>query len=409
MRMEMDRIRWTAGAAVLALLAACGGGDDGEAGGPKGGTDTTAAAVAGGDSASGGAQGAAPSSSIPAGPTTQLSPNELGRILVLEYHRLGSPEGEFVRTLEHFRQDLQALHAAGYRPVTMRQVIEGNIDIPAGTTPVVFTMDDATRGQFYYTADGQIDPNTMMGSWAAFKERNPSWGPGGMVWCILPAAAHPSNFFGETPDKGTPREQREATIRKKMEYIVQNGHEVCNHTLYHARLDRASNDQQAMDWIGIGEDSIKAYLPADYDIVTFALPLGMWPRNHAAAWEGTYRDGKRYQNTVVLEVSGGANVSPFDNRWDPHSVDRFIVAPGALEGMLRRWEADPTNRYVSDGDPRTVSYPPAMAQYVNRGALGGRTPREVAAPAAAAPAGGAQPAGAGAQPAPAAGGTGTPR
>lgn len=395
MRMEMERTRKAAALALLAVLAACGG-EGGDAGGEtKSGTDTTTAAAAAGDSAGAQAQGGEPASNLPAGPTTDLPPNELGRIMVLEYHRTGSPEGEFVRTLENFRKDLQALHAAGYRPVTMRQVIEGNIDIPRGTTPVVFTMDDATRGQFYYRPDGSIDPNTMMGSWVQFKEQNPSWGPGGMVWCILPAAQHPSNFFGETVDRETPREQREATIRKKMEFIVQNGHEVCNHTLYHARLDRASGDQQAMDWIGIGEDSIKAYLPADYDIVTFALPLGMWPRNKSVAWQGTYRDGKRYQNTVVLEVSGGPNVSPFDNRWDPHSVDRFIVAPGALERQLRHWEESPAQRYVSDGDPRTVSYPASMAQYLNRNALGGRTAREVAgAPAAAAPAAGgaAQPA-----------------
>lgn len=400
MRMEMERIRSVASAALLAVLAACGGGD--AAGDKAGGTDTTAAAAAGGDSAAGGqqAQGAQPANNLPAGPTTDLPPNELGRIMVLEYHRTGSPEGEFVRTLENFRKDIRALYEAGYRPVTMRQVIEGNIDIPRGTTPVVFTMDDATRGQFYLTASGEVDPNTMMGSWMSFKEQNPGWGPGGMVWCILPAAAHPSNFFGETPDRGTPREQREANIRKKMEIIVRDGHEVCNHTLYHARLDRAQSDQQAMDWIGLGEDSIKAYLPADYDIVTFALPLGMWPRNKSAAWQGTYRDGKRYENVVVLEVSGGPSVTPWDTRWDPHSVDRFIVAPGALEAQLRRWEADPTNRYVSDGDPRTVSYPASMAQYLNRGALGGRTAREVAGAPAAPPAGGAAPAAPGAAPAP---------
>ncbi|HEV3051380.1 MAG TPA: hypothetical protein VGX50_13845 [Longimicrobium sp.] len=403
MRTEMEWIRGTAAAALLALLAACGGGDD--AGGAGGEAPKDSATAAPFDSAGGGAQsspGGQPRNNLPAGPTTQLPPNELGRIIVLEYHRTGSPEGEFVRTLENFRKDLRALHDAGYRPVTMRQVLEGNIDIPRGTTPVVFTMDDATRGQFYLRPDGSVDPNTMMGSWMSFKEQNPSWGPGGMVWCILPAAAHPSNFFGETKDRDTPREQREATIRKKMEIIIRDGHEVCNHTLYHARLDRASSAQQAMDWIGIGEDSIKAYLPADYDIVTFALPLGMWPDQKSAAWEGTYRNGKRYENKVVLEVSGGPNVTPWDTRWDPHSVDRFIVAPGALEAQLRRWEQDPTHRYVSDGDPQTISYPASMAQYLNRSALGGRTPREL--PAAAAPAaGGAAPA------APAAGGAGKSR
>jgi peptidoglycan/xylan/chitin deacetylase (PgdA/CDA1 family) len=397
MRMEMDLSRRIAAAALVALLAACGGGDEPATQGSTAG-DSAGVTVTGDSAAAGGPQAAStPRSNLPAGPTTQLPPNELGRIMVLEYHRTGSPEGEFVRTLENFRKDLKALHDAGYRPVTMRQVLEGNIDIPQGTTPVVFTMDDATRGQFYLRPDGSVDPNTMMGSWMSFKEQNPSWGPGGMVWCILPAAAHPSNFFGETADRETPREQREANIRKKMEIIVRDGHEVCNHTLYHARLDRASGVQQAMDWIGIGEDSIKAYLPADYDIVTFALPLGMWPAQKSAAWEGTYRNGKRYENKVVLEVSGGPSVTPWDTRWDPHSVDRFIVAPGALEAQLRRWEQDPTNRYISDGDPQTISYPASQAQYLNRSALGGRTPREVAAAApaaagaapAAAPAGGA--------------------
>jgi peptidoglycan/xylan/chitin deacetylase (PgdA/CDA1 family) len=404
MRMEMERMRTAAAAALLVLLAACGGGDGG--GEKASATDTTAAAAASADSAAGGqqAQAGQPANDLPAGPTTNLPPNELGRIMVLEYHRTGSPEGEFVRTLENFRKDLKALHDAGYRPVTMRQVLEGNIDIPRGTTPVVFTMDDATRGQFYLTPSGEVDPNTMMGSWMSFKEQNPSWGPGGMVWCILPAATHPSNFFGETPDRETPREQREANIRKKMEIILRDVHEVCNHTLYHARLDRANSDQQAQDWIGLGEDSIKAYLPPDYDIVTFALPLGMWPRNKPLAWQGTYRDGKRYEYRVILEVSGGPSVSPFDTRWDPHSVDRFIVAPGALERQLAHWERDPTNRYVSDGDPRTVSYPASMAQYLNRSALGGRTPREIAAPAGAAQA----PAGA-APAAPASGGVGNGR
>ena len=123
--------------------------------------------------------------------------------------------------------------------------------------------------------------------------------------------------------------------------------------------------------------------------------------------QGTYRDGKRSENKVVLEVSGGPSVTPWDTRWDPHSVDRFIVAPGALERQLQRWEQDPTNRYISDGDPQTVSYPASMAQYLNRSALGGRTPREV--PAASAPAAGGGAPGGAAPAAPAAGGAGKSR
>jgi hypothetical protein len=353
--------------ALLLVLGACGDREPRGVGAAAGDTSS----VAPDDTA-----GAPPASNVPVGPTTDLPPNELGRILVLEYHRLGQDEGEWIRRPENFRRDLQRLYELGYRPVLMRDVAEGNIDIPAGTSPVVFTIDDASLGQFYLREDGSIDPNTMMGMWDAFQRENPAW-HFGAVWCILPAATYPSNFFGERPDREVPREQREQRIRRKMEYIVENRHEACNHTLYHARLDRARDDRQVQDWIGLGQDSILAYLPDDYEIVTFALPLGMWPRNRELAWRGSYREGRSYRHTSILEVTGGPQVSPFHRAYDPRSVNRFIVAPNALERQLERWEQDPANRYVSDGDPRTVTYPSRMAGELNREALRGREAREV--------------------------------
>ena len=135
----------------------------------------------------------------------------------------------------------------------------------------------------------------------------------------------------------------ESRIRRKVDYLVDNGHEICNHTLYHARLDRARDDAQVQEFIGRGEDSIQVYLPENYDIVTFALPLGMWPKTRSLAWQGVYQ-GKPYEYRAVLEVSGDANESPFDTGFDPRSVNRFIVAPGRLERQLAAWERDPADR-----------------------------------------------------------------
>lgn len=364
-----------AAAALAALLAACGGGDAEPAA-----RDAAAAPEPA-------AEAAAPTAEAPAtdaGPVVDLPPNELGRIMVLEYHRLGQNEGEWIRSPENFQRDLQTLYEKGYRPITMRQVVEGNIDVPAGTTPVVFTFDDSSLGQFYYRPDGTIDPATMVGMWDAFQKANPSWKHGG-VWCVLPGADHPSNFFGEKKSRDVPREQREADIRRKMEYLVKSGHEICNHTLYHARLDKG-DAAQVQEWIGVGEDSLKAYLPADYDIVTLALPLGMWPKNKPLAWKGTYRDGKTYEYKAILEVSGGPSVSPYDVKFDPHSIDRFIVAPRALERQLEAWEKDPTSRYVSDGLPDVISVPQSAAGQVDRSKWSGKEVRTVQGAATAAPA-----------------------
>jgi len=296
------------------------------------------------------------------GPATEFPANEVGEIMVLEYHRLGEPEGEFYRSREHFAQDLQTLYDAGFRPITMRQMLTGEIDIPRGTTPVVFTIDDSSTGQFHLLGDGTPDPATMVGMWSAFSEANPEW-EHGATWCVLPGADHPSNFFGELPSREVERGIREDRIRRKVDYLVSRGHEICNHTLYHARLDRAGNDAQVQEWIGRGEDSIQVYLPPDYDIVTLALPLGMWPANRSLAWRGTH-NGRSYEYLGVLEVTGGPNPSPFDARFDPHSVKRVIVAPGALPRALTRYEREPDKRYISDGDPSTITVPAANAERV---------------------------------------------
>ena len=341
---------------VLLTTLACGGSDAAK---------TEANAAPARDSVA--ADSAAPPAAAPIaddGPRTQAPPNELGKIMVLEYHRLGDNEGEWYRSEANFRRDLETLYQHGYRPITMRQVAEGNIDVPAGTTPVVFVIDDSSLKQFYYLPDGSIDPGTMMGMWTAFQKQNPAW-RGGATWCVLPGAEHPSNFWGEKKSKETPRAEREATILKKVTFAVENGHEICNHTMWHAQLSKYP-DAFVQDQIGSGQDSIMHYLPADYKIVTFALPLGLWPKNRSLAWRGTYRDGKTYSYETVLEVSGGPNESPYDVRYDGHSVNRVIAAPGALDREIAYFDKNPGLRFVSDGDPETITVPAADAARVDR-------------------------------------------
>lgn len=304
-------------------------------------------------------------SAVPsAGPTTELPPNELGEILVLEYHRLGEPEGEFYRSRENFQKDLETLYAAGFRPITVRQLISGDIDLPIGTSPVVFTIDDSSTGQFYFDENGEVDPNTMVGMWTAFSRANPEWS-NGATWCVLPGADHPSNFFGERPSREVPRAEREDRIRRKVTFLIENGHEICNHTLYHARLDRARDDLQVQEWIGRGEDSIRVYLPPNYEIVTFALPLGMWPANRDLVFRGVHA-GREYSYQAVLEVTGGPSPSPFDVAFDPASINRVIVTPGAIERHLRRYESEPLRRYVSDGISGSIAVPVELEDRVDR-------------------------------------------
>ena len=370
--MKKLRMEMAAAAALALLLAACGG-DRPAANDGKAAAGDSGKAPAGQTAPARQQAAAAPGEDN--GPKAKTGPNELGRLLVLEYHRIGNNEGEWYRSEAHFRNDLQMLWDRGYRPVTMRDVANGNINLPAGTSPVVFVFDDSSQGQFYYLPNGEIDPHTMVGMWEAFRAQHAAWSGGG-TWCVLPGAVHPSNFWGEKKSNEVPKAEREATIRKKVGFLLERGHEICNHTMWHAQLSKYP-DAFVQDQIGSGKDSISVYLPPNYPWTTFALPLGMWPKTRSLAWHGTYRNGKTYDNKVVLEVSGGPQVSPFDTGWNPHSVKRFIAAPNALEHQLAAWDAHPEERYISDGDPNTVTYPQRLASRLNRAALGGKQARAV--------------------------------
>jgi len=73
----------------------------------------------------------------------QLPPNELGRVMILEYHKIDYPEARWTRTPENFRRDLATLYAKGYRLIALGDLLDGRIVLPAGTTPIVLTFDDS--------------------------------------------------------------------------------------------------------------------------------------------------------------------------------------------------------------------------------------------------------------------------
>src|SRR6476660_9098188 len=77
-------------------------------------------------------------------------PNLLGRVPILEYHLIAEQDSRWGRLRDGFRRDLELLYQRGYRPITVAQLIDKSFDLPAGMSPVVFTFDDASPGQFRY-------------------------------------------------------------------------------------------------------------------------------------------------------------------------------------------------------------------------------------------------------------------
>jgi hypothetical protein len=305
---------------------------------------------------------------IAKGAADHRTPNELGRIPILEYHLLGDSDTRWHVERNHFRRDLERLYASGYRPVSISELVDRKIDLPAGLSPVVFTFDDAGPSQFSYIDHNgtlEIDPNSAVGIWVAFHKEHPDW-RNKATFCVLSGGAAGHSFFGEKGIEGQKSEWR----FRKMRYLAEEGFELCGHTLWHANLGKYS-DAVVQEQIARGTLAIDSAVPG-YRVRTFALPLGVWPKNRALAVAGEWknpRGGKvaRYDFDAVLEVSGGPARSPYDAAFDPKRLTRIEVFANALERTLDQLEQS-GNRYVSDGDQSRIARPAATKVALGRAA-----------------------------------------
>lgn len=263
--------------------------------------------------------------------------DHVGRIPVLEYHLIGQRESRWGRTPETFRKDLELLYERGYRPITVAQLLARDFaDVPAGMSPVVFTFDDASPGQFSYIERNgrlEIDPQSAVGIWMDFAQRHPDW-KGRATFCMLNGGEHGHNFFG---DKERFYGQKREWRFLKVKWLADNGFELCNHTLWHAKLSRYP-DAMVQEQIARNSMGIDSAV-SGYRIRTFALPLGLWPKNRSLAWSGSWtepRSGKvvKYDFDAVLEVSGGPTRSPYDPRFNPKSINRVEVFGDELQKTL---------------------------------------------------------------------------
>jgi len=282
--------------------------------------------------------------------SSNLPANHAGRIPVLEYHVIGGTKNElYTRTVESFKADLEDVYKRGYRPITIAQLLDKDFaDVPAGMSPVVFVFDDASPSQFRYieSADGKltIDPTSAVGIWLDFAKNHPGW-KNRATFCMLNGASAGHNFFGDSPKyEGQKKQWR----FQKVKWLADQGFELCDHTVWHARLDKFP-ENVVQQQISANALAIDSAVPG-YKVRTMALPYGIWPKNKQLAWEGTWTDPKTnqthpYKFDAVLEVAGGPTRSPYDPEFNAHSIKRVQAVGNDIHKTLDQLDAS-KSRFV---------------------------------------------------------------
>ena len=276
-----------------------------------------------------------------------VRPNEAGNIPILEYHQL-VPDTEKVSGYKYrigdFRNDMEKLYSLGYRPISLSDMLHGNIDVPAGLSPVVLTFDDALPGQVDYDDSGNITPDCAVGVLEAMHQEHPDWSLKATFF-VLPRKGYSDYFF--QPDYS----------QAKLQWLAANGFELGNHTIHHLLGIKSWPDSRVEAEFAQAKALIQQNVPG-YNVDTLALPYGVFPRNQKLVISGS-SGGVTYHNICALLAGAGPAPSPIDKKFNPYRLQRII--PGSEKFALLFWltylQQHPNRRFISDGDPNTFTVP----------------------------------------------------
>jgi hypothetical protein len=278
-------------------------------------------------------------------PAGSAPPNELGQIPVLMHHQISNDTSNvYDLTANEFRAELQRLWQDGFVPITASALVNAKIDIPDDRRPVVMTFDDGTKSQFALLPDGSVDPDTAVGIMLAFAQKHPDFKPAGTFY----VNANPFELGGN--------------LSNGLRWLTTHGFEIGNHTTSHVDLSSLDDTGVQKELAGNAQ-MIERALPG-YKIRTMALPFGIMPSTSSLAVSGSW-GGTSYGPYGVMLVGANPSPSPFASDFDPAGIPRIRSAhlpwKTTQDYEWDYWQSvledNPSSVYVSDGDPRTISFP----------------------------------------------------
>jgi peptidoglycan/xylan/chitin deacetylase (PgdA/CDA1 family) len=286
-------------------------------------------------------------------------PNEAGFIPILEYHEITSgsvPSRDYQVPISQFRDDMEKLYSLGYRPIGLHDFLLGKIDVPTGMSPVIITFDDSLRGQVDFDSNGQISPDCAAGVLVQMNKEHNDWPLRG-VFFIVPMRGTEEYFY------------QKRYSAQKLKWLTQQGFEIGNHTLRHLPGMNRWPDSEAEGEIAGGKALIQKYLP-NYPIDTLALPFGVYPRNEKVVMAGS-GNGVSYRNLCAMKAGAAPTPPPFSLNFRPYRIPRIIPGNGRFEidWWLDNLEKHKKLKYVSDGDPWTVTVPERFKAKISMNAI----------------------------------------
>jgi hypothetical protein len=297
-----------------------------------------------------------------------VKPDESGQIMVVMFHNfVETPslkgDKEFTTTFSEFEKLLPELYEKKYRLISLTDMLENNIDVPAGCIPMVFTFDDGTVGQFnLIEQDGKLiaNPKSAVGIMETFNEKHPDFGLNGTFYV---------NLGLKTTFKGS------GTMSDRLNYLINKGFEIGNHTKNHVFLPDVKTSQKMLEEVGGNQKLMNEFVPG-YTFNSFSLPFGNASKNlKEYVIQGNY-EGTEYKNLAIMSVGANPAPSPVSTKFNPLVFPRVRSTGLTKVDYDLSWWLDTLSKgksqFVSDGNASIVTVPQSKQQNVDMAKLNGK-------------------------------------
>ena len=283
--------------------------------------------------------------------------NELGKVPIMMYHGIKNIKSSdtkyiggnvdkdgYTRTAEAFREDLEFYYQKGYRMVKLSDYVNGDISVEYGYSPIVLTFDDGNDNNIKVNGldqDGNIIiyPDSAVGILEEFKKIYPDYG----VTVI---------FFVNGGLFNQPEYND-----KIINWLVDNGYEVGNHTRGHENFTKINTDK-TQEVVGYMYNKLESIIGDKYSKIValpFGSPYNKTHQNYKYIINGEY-NGEVYETVAALRVGWEPEVSPYDKEFDKTFLKRCRAYDNNgkdfdIEMVFRILDK---TRYISDGNKKTI-------------------------------------------------------
>ena len=274
---------------------------------------------------------------------------EDARVPIINYHQF-APNTSQKSTdhkirMEDFVAGLDQLNQAGFTLIHLEDWIKGDLRVPEGRRPLVFTMDD-----LFYNNQIRLDENGMpredTGMFLAWKygQAHPEFG---FKWALFSNLG--DKWYAEGDETGKWKDELAQTII----WCIEHEARVYNHSYTHARFDKSS--AEGVRWELKQNDLFLRQLLLNAgreDLIPdlgnmFAVPFGYWPQSSAYGAMVNYITPEGKPMLAVLDIDWIINgikfmAPPYSPEFDAMRIPRIAMPPEAVEYLVEHQNEFPT-------------------------------------------------------------------